>query len=300
MSVRMLSGTVGFVGTGALGSTMARAMLHAGYRVTAVTSRTVTSAEQLAIELDGCQAMQTPQDVADCTDVVLLTVPDNMIESVTNAIQWRSGQGVVHCSGATPLSKLNVAKDLGALIGAIHPLQTFGGADGAPAVMRGIAYAIEAESSLDEDLATLATDLGGWPITLAAEDRVLYHASATAACGLLAILVKLSAGLWSDFIQSSDEGLRSLLPLVFGTLDSIERRGFPGAMTGPMARGDVGTVASHLEALSTRAPEFQLVYSHLMLASLLIARDKGGLGQNEEDQLRELLMNSLHPSNEKK
>ncbi|SVB70347.1 uncharacterized protein METZ01_LOCUS223201, partial [marine metagenome] len=289
MSVRMLSGNIGFVGTGALGCTMARAMHNAGYRVASVTSRTAASAEQLAMELDGCEAMRTPQDVADCSHVVFLTVPDNIIESVTNATQWRSGQAVVHCSGATPLSVLNSAKNLGALVGAIHPLQTFGGTNEAPVVMQGIAYAIEAESSLDEDLATLATDLGGWPIALAAEDRVLYHASATAACGLLAILVKLSSGLWSDFIQSNDEGLRSLLPLVFGTLDSIERRGFPDALTGPMARGDIGTVASHLEALSTRAPEFQLVYSHLMLASLLIARDKGGLGQNEEDQLRELL-----------
>ena len=299
MRTGMLSGNIGFVGAGALGSTMARAMYHAGYSVTAVTSRTTASAEQLTKELNGCEVMQTSQDVADCSDVVLLTVPDNTIGSITTTTKWRSGQVIVHCSGATPLSILNSARNVGAHIGAIHPLQTFGSSKGLPVVMRGIAYAIEADPSLDEDLATLATDLGGWPIALAAEDRVLYHASATAVCGLLAILLKLSSDLWSDFIQSSDEGLRSLLPLVYGTLESIERHGFPDALTGPMARGDVGTVASHLEVLSARAPELRLVYSHLTLASLPIARDKGGLGQHEEDQLRKLLMNSLHPSNQK-
>ena len=299
MRTSPFSGNIGFVGAGALGCTMARAMHHAAYSVIAVTSRTTASAERLMMELNGCKAVQTAQEVADSSDVVLLTVPDNLIESVANAIQWRPGQVVVHCSGATPLSVLNSAKNVGALIGAIHPLQTFSGTDGTPVVMQGIAYAIESEPSLSEDLANLATDLGGWPIVLAAEDRVLYHASATAVCGLFAILLKLSSGLWAGFNQNNDEGLRSLLPLVSGTLESIERHGFPNAFTGPVARGDVGIVASHLEALSARAPELQLVYSHLTLSSLPVARDKGGLSQDEENQLRELLMSSLHPSNQK-
>lgn len=299
MSTKAFSGNIGFVGTGALGSTMARAMYQAGYSVTAVTSRTTASAEQMMRELSGCKAMQAAQEVADCCDVVFLTVPDNVIKLVANATQWRAGQVVVHCSGATPLSTLNSAKNVDALIGTIHPLQTFGTSDGAPVVMRGIAYAIESEPSLWQGLANLATDLGGWPITLAAQDRVLYHTSATTVCALLAILLNLSSELWSSFNQSSGEGLRSLLPLVYGTLKNVERHGFPSALTGPVARGDVETVASHLEVLSSRAPEFQSVYSHLTLASLPIARDKGGLGQNEENQLRELLMNSLNSSNPK-
>lgn len=178
-------------------------------------------------------------------------------------------------------------------VGAFHPLQTFGGRDASPDVMRGIAYAVEAESPFHKELETLATDLGGWPIALAAEDRVLYHASAIAACGLLATLVKLSADLWSDFSESSDQGLKALLPLVRSTLDGIEHRGFPDVLTGPMVRGDVATMASHIEALASRAPGFQPVYSHLALASLPIAKAKGGLGAHEEKQLRELLTDSL-------
>ncbi|MCH8940551.1 MAG: DUF2520 domain-containing protein [Chloroflexi bacterium] len=304
MNSDLRSGSIGIVGAGALGSTLARAMQQVGYHVTAVASRTTGSAERLAQELDGCEAVKA-QDVADRCDAVFLTVPDSAILDVASAIQWRSGQAVFHCSGASPLSILDSAKHGGALIGAFHPLQTFGGSDGGPAfspldgspnIMRNIAYAVEAESPLREELESLATDLGGWPIALAAEDRVLYHASAIAACGLLATLVKLSADLWSDFGQSSDQGLRALLPLVRGTLDGIERRGFPDALTGPMVRGDVATVQSHIDALAARAPAFQPIYSHLALASLPIARDKGGLGAREEEQLRELLTNSLQTS----
>ena len=289
----LLSGSIGIVGAGALGSTLARAMQHVGYHVTAVASRTNASSERLATELDCCAVMATPQDVADRCDVVFLTVPDVSIKAIATATRWRSGQPVVHCSGASSLAPLSFAKDSGALVGAFHPLQTFGGSDGKLDVLRNIAYAVEAESPLHKELETLATDLGGWPIALAAEDRVMYHTSAIAACGLVATLVKLSADLWSDFAESRDEGLRALLPLVRSTLDGIEQRGFPNVLTGPMVRGDVATVASHIEALTTRAPGFQSVYSHLALASLPIAKAKGGLGAHEEEQLRELLTDSL-------
>ncbi len=289
----LLSGGIGFVGAGALGSTLARAMQHVGYRITAVASRTNASSERLAKELGNCKVMQTSQGVADNCDVVFLTVPDASIKAVATDTHWRSSQAVVHCSGASPLTVLVSAKDTGALVGAFHPLQTFGGRDATPDVLRDIAYAVEAESTLHEELETMATDLGGWPIALAAEDRVMYHASAIAACGLLATLMKLSADLWSDFSESSDEGLRALLPLVRSTLDGIEQRGFPNVLTGPMVRGDVATVASHIEALAARAPAFQSVYSHLALASLPIAKAKGGLGAHEEEQLRELLTDSL-------
>jgi predicted short-subunit dehydrogenase-like oxidoreductase (DUF2520 family) len=299
MNADLRSGSIGFVGAGALGSTLARAMQHAGHHLTSVASRTTTSAERLASSIDGCEAV-TVQDVADRCGVVFLTVPDSAILDVASATQWRSGQVVIHCSGASPLSILDSANRGGALIGAFHPLQTFGGSDGSPNIMRDIAYAVEAESPLREELETLANDLGGWPIALAAEDRILYHASAIAACGLLATLVKLSADLWSDFGQGSDAGLRSLLPLVRSTLDGIERRGFPEVLTGPMVRGDVATMQSHIDALAARAPAFQPIYSHLALASLPIARDKGGLGTREEEQLRELLTNSLQTTGNEK
>lgn len=294
-----LRNSIGFVGAGALGSTLGLAMQQAGYHVTAVASRTTASAERLASSIDGCEAV-TVQEVADRCDAVFLTVPDSAILDAASAIQWRSGQVVVHCSGASPLSILDSAQQGGALTGAFHPLQTFSAPDGSPNIMRDIAYAVEAESPMREELETLATDLGGWPIALAAEDRILYHASAIAACGLLATLVKLSADLWSDFDQSSDQGLRALLPLVRGTLDSIERRGFPDALTGPMVRGDVATVQSHIDALAACAPAYQPIYSHLALASLPIARDKGGLGAREEEQLRELLTNSLQTTGNEK
>ena len=81
------------------------------------------------------------------------------------------------------------------------------------------------------------------------------------------------------------------------TLDNIERQGFPQALTGPAVRGDVGVVRSHLDALAERAPGFLPLYAALSLASLPIARDKGGLSEINEVQLRELLTASLAEAN---
>ena len=92
--------------------------------------------------------------------------------------------------------------------------------------------------------------------------------------------------------------MRALLPLTRATLDNIERQGLPAALTGPAARGDVGVVRMHIDALADRAPGFLPLYAALSLASLPIARDKGALAESREEELRELLTASLAESRE--
>ena len=292
MSGAALLGNVGFIGAGALGSALARAMRCHGYVVSAIASRTAASAVRLAGLLPECEAA-SPQNVADRCNTVFLTVPDDAIASVAASVRWRAGQAVVHCSGAMPLSTLGAAGAAGARVGAFHPLQTFAGDFDAVEALQGIAYAIEAPSPLDDALGQLAEHLGGWPLELSSEDRALYHASAIAACGLMATLLKLSADLWDGFSQAGDRALPSLLPLARSTLKNIERQGLPTALTGPAARGDVGVVRMHLDALADRAPGFLPLYSALSLAALPIARGKGTLAELQEEQLRAMLTASL-------
>ena len=296
MTTAQLLGNVGFIGAGAVGATLAQAMHRCGYSVRAVASRTAASAEHLAAEIPGCDAA-SPQDVADRCDTVFLTVPDDAIDDVAASLRWRSGQAVVHCSGALPLEVLSPATDSGALAGAMHPLQTFtSGVDPATA-FQGIACAIEAPAPLRGALDELVARLGGWPIALSSEDRALYHVSAIAACGLIATLLKQAGDLWSGLPGLEEQGMRALLPLTRSTLNNIERQGLPAALTGPAARGDVGVVQMHLDALSDRAPGFLPLYAALSLASLPIAREKGTLAGPQEALLRELLSASVANAN---
>ena len=124
-----------------------------------------------------------------------------------------TGQAVVHCSGALPLDVLSpaaqsggAATEAGAIGGAMHPLQTFTAGVDATAAFQGIACAIEAPAPLRGALDELAERLGGWPISLSSEDRALYHASAIAACGLVATLLKLAGDLWSGHSRAGGAG----------------------------------------------------------------------------------------------
>ena len=180
----------------------------------------------------------------------------------------------------------------------MHPLQTFtAGVDPATA-FQGIACAIEAPAPLRGALDELVTRLGGWPIPLSSEDRALYHASAIAACGLIATLLKQAGDLWSGLPGLEEQGMRALLPLTRSTLNNIERQGLPAALTGPAARGDVGVVRKCTSTLSSdRAPGFLPLYAALSLASLPIAREKGTLTGPQEALLRELLSASVADAN---
>ena len=291
-------GGIGFIGAGALGATLTRAMRARGYHVRAVASRTPASAERLAAAVPGCDPA-APQDVAGRCDTVFLTVPDDAIAAVAASLRWRDGQHVVHCSGALGLDALSAARHFGAAAGAMHPLQTFTAGADPEASLRGIAYAVEAPPPLRDALDRLAVDLGGWLLPLNAADRAIYHAAAIAACGLVATLLHRAGGLWDGVPGLQGNAMRALLPLTRSTLDNIERQGLPAALTGPAARGDVGVVRMHLDALGEHAPGFRPLYAALSLALLPIARDKGTLAAPQEAQLRDLLSASLAESNAK-
>ena len=283
---------IGFVGAGAVGTALALALSQRGYAVRAAASRTHASALRLAARVPGVEACHDAQDVVDRCATVFLTVPDDAIADVAGALTWRHGQAAVHCSGATPLDSLRAPRSQGALVGGFHPLQTFPSPESAARGLAGTAFGIEAAPPLRDELQRMAETLGGRPIDLRAEDRALYHASAVAVCGLVATLVGLSADLWSGF-ATPGEGLRALLPLVRGTLESLERDGLPAALTGPLTRGDTTTVDSHLEALEAASPVLLPIYCRLALAALPLARAKGGLSPDGEAALERSLRAAL-------
>ena len=288
----LTEGGIGFVGAGAVATALAIALSQRGYAVRAVASRTSASATRLAARAPGAEACGDAQNVVDRCAVVFLTVPDAAIAGVAASLAWRPGQAGVHCSGATSLDSLGAPRSQGALVGGFHPLQTFATPEGAARDLRGTAFGIEADEPLRDELEALALDLGGRPIRLRAQDRPLYHASAVAVCGLLTSLVGLSANLWSRY-ASPEEGLQALLPLVRGTLESLERDGLPTALTGPLTRGDEPTVASHLDALETESPELLPIYCRLSLAALPLAHAKGGLSPDGEAALEHALLAAL-------
>jgi predicted short-subunit dehydrogenase-like oxidoreductase (DUF2520 family) len=281
--------TIGFIGAGTTGTALAVRLAQHGYRIIAVSSRSLTAAEKLAGRVSGCQVYNGAQKVADIAQLVFITTPDDTISKVAAEVQWHNGQSVVHCSGAHSIDILESAKQRGANIGCFHPLQTFASVDQAIENIPGSTFAIEAEEPLASTLKEIANTLEGDWVTLKAGDKVLYHAAAVFACNYLVTLVKLATDLWQTFGVSPAQATKALMPLLRGTLSNIENVGLPNCLTGPIARGDLGTISRHLESLERQAPPLLNIYKELGRQTIPISLAKGKIDLQSAEELQALL-----------
>ena len=282
---------LGFIGAGTVGTALAVRLSGAGYPVVAVASRSRASAQRFSQAVKGSRILDN-QGVADNAELVFITTPDDAIARVASEVKWRPGQGVVHCSGADSTAILQAAKESGAQVGVFHPLQTFASLKQAMENIPGSTFALEADKPLLKTLKEMVGVLGGRWVELKASDKVLYHAAAVIACNYMVTLVKLATDLWQTFDVPPKEATQALLPLLKGTIHNIETVGIPQCLTGPIARGDVGTIKKHLDALERTAPHIVATYRELGLQTIPIAVAKGRINQTQADELRVI----LHPN----
>jgi len=280
---------LGFIGAGTVGTALSLRLSSKGYQVVAVSSRSQASARNLAQAISGCRAFNNNQDVADTAELIFITTPDDAIAPVASQIQWHAGQSVVHCSGADSTDILEPARKLGAQVGVFHPLQTFASVSQAIENISGSTFALEAEEPLLNTLKEMANALGGNWVELKSGDKVIYHAAAVIACNYMVTLVKLASDLWQTFNVSPHQATQALLPLLRGTINNIDTVGIPRCLTGPIARGDTGTVKKHLKALQEKAPAILSTYRELGLQTIPIALAKGRINQDKAEELEAIL-----------
>ncbi|MBV6273706.1 DUF2520 domain-containing protein [Alcaligenaceae bacterium CGII-47] len=281
---------VGFIGAGRLARALALALLQAGIPAARVASRQIESARRMAQELEACQAVEL-QSLVDGCDLVFITTPDAAIAEVARTLVWKSGQQVVHCSGATPVTVLQPAADVGALIGGFHPMQAFG-ADTQAAVdsLPGCTIAIEADTaSLSTLLHGLAHCMGCVGLSLPPEARVRYHASGGYASQHIHVLMAEAVRLWQSWGATEEQALSALLPLLRGTLESLSRSGVAAGMPGPISRGDGETVQQHRRALLQLDPEMRELYDQLCRRSITLAQRAGRLQDAQAQAMRQVL-----------
>jgi predicted short-subunit dehydrogenase-like oxidoreductase (DUF2520 family) len=284
-----LSLKLSFIGAGKVGAALAVLLSRRGYKVVAVYDQDAKAGETLVAQIKSCRSAASSQLAADAADVVFITTPDGAIPHVAAEVKWHNGQSVIHCSGADSTAILEPAKKAGTMTAAFHPLQTFAGAKEAMENMPGSTFCIEAEEPLLATLKQIAEDLGGNWITLKAQDKAAYHAAAVFASNYLVTLVKLSADLWQTFNIPTTQATKALLPLLKGTIHNIETIGLPNCLTGPIARGDAGTIEKHLKTIKEKAPQILSTYKELGRQTIPIAVAKGTIKQEQARQLELLL-----------
>lgn len=159
-------------------------------------------------------------------------------------------------------------------MGTLHPMQTFAGSTR----LDGVTFGIEGDNAVFIDLAALAEALGGRPIRLTAEQKPAYHLAGTLSSNFVVALAWAAADVWvrAGVVESKEDALEALLPLLRGTVENLATLGLPRALTGPAARGDGGTVARHLDA-AERWGESALpaAYRALTEIALDVAHERG-------------------------
>ena len=304
---------VGVIGAGAVGGALLTALgargFVAGLETVAVASRTLAHAQAAAARAPGCEALDSLDALAELCDLIFIATSDDAIRTVAEGIAWRRGQAVVHLSGSQGVTPLAAAAARGALVAALHPLMTFPRQTGATspnvasdasqtlARLAGTTWALECDDvALAERLTTFVAALAGHVIRLSEADRAPYHLSGVLASNYLVTLVGAATELWAGWGVSRDEALRALLPLLRATVDSLETVGLPAALTGPIARGDVGAVRIHeawLRAHAVASPAsgsaLREAYEALARLTLPLAREKGSLSAAAEAELRHAL-----------
>jgi predicted short-subunit dehydrogenase-like oxidoreductase (DUF2520 family) len=252
--------TVGVVGVGRVGSVLGAALSRAGHRLVAAAAVSDTSRARADALLPGVPIVPAQEVLARC-ELALLTVPDDvlpgLVEGLAAADAIRAGQLLVHTSGRYGVAVLDPATRRGALPLALHPAMTFTGRPEDLTRLSGACFGVTAPEQLRPIADALVLEMGGDPQWVAEESRVLYHAALAGGANFLATLVNTSV----DLLRRSGvaEPERLLAPLLGAALDNALRSG-DAAMTGPVARGDAGTVAAHLSELRTSAPDTVAAY----------------------------------------
>ncbi|TCB98962.1 DUF2520 domain-containing protein [Micromonospora zingiberis] len=248
--------TVGVIGAGRVGATLGAALAAAGHRVVATTGSSGASRARLALLLPTV-ARRRPVEVARAaTDLLLISVPDDALAGVVAGLAadgaLRAGQVVAHTSGAHGLEVLAPAAATGARPLALHPAMTFTGTPDDLGRLPGISYGVTASAELRPLAARLVADLGGVPEWIGEFDRPLYHAALAHGANHLVTLVNEAADRLRDAGVAQPE--KVLAPLLRAALENALHLG-DDALTGPVVRGDAGTVARHLARLAATAPE---------------------------------------------
>lgn len=288
---------IAVIGCGRLGKSLAYQLKAAGHDVFGIACRSAESAARAA-ELTGI-ACDDALKLTTTAEVIFLTVPDDALQEVCAGLALqgdiRPGTVILHCSGSRPSSVLATAKETGASIASLHPLQSFSGFNRDINPFMNVNFTVEGEPNAVELAGGLALDLGAAHCyAIDTQGKVLYHAAAVAASNYLVTLFNMAAGLLEKSGIAKNDAFTVLAPLLNGTLKNLADNApyYEMALTGPITRGDIQVVAAHLDAMQALSPETAALYKALGLATVKVAQKQGTLNGEKATKLVDLLSKS--------
>jgi predicted short-subunit dehydrogenase-like oxidoreductase (DUF2520 family) len=283
---------IGIIGAGKVGIALGHVLQNKGFDVVAVASRREESLELARNYVPGkCIYTKDMSEVVRDADVIAVTTQDREIHAVAKEIFQKTDKLdqklFFHTSGAHPAAELSPLEQKGAMLGSLHPLQTFPDVNSGIVALPRTYIFIEGDEKAIPVLDLLASTIGFKAVRIESRNKLLYHLSAVFVCNLLTALMHTGEGI----AKRIGIELMPFFPIIETTLRNIENKGPLLSLTGPVVRGDAETVASHLEAIKGMEPQ-ESVYRMLSLVALEMAAERKTLKPEEMEKLERILKNS--------
>ena len=272
--------SLAIVGAGRVGRALGRRLRELDWKIGVVVSRSEPSARRAVRFIGAGKPHGALTRHVLASHVILIATPDDAIAAVARELarivgEELPGRVVLHTSGALDSRALAPVQECGAAVGSMHPLQTFSGV-GVPD-LEGRVFAVEGDVVAVRASRQIARALGGSPVHIAGDKKILYPAAAALASGQVLVLVEAATQLLISVGLKRSEAARALLPLTRQVLNNFERVGPRASWTGPLARGDYKIVEAHLRALGDSSEEVAQGYQGLSrLAARVLAQDSAG------------------------
>ncbi|MEV6969976.1 Rossmann-like and DUF2520 domain-containing protein [Hamadaea sp. NPDC051192] len=291
MSAQSRSLTVGVIGAGRVGAILGAALAAAGHHVVAASGVSAAAKHRIATLLPQARNLPADQVAREAHDLLIIAVPDDALAAVVAGLAGigalHPGQVVAHTSGAHGLGVLEPARAVGARPLALHPAMTFTGTPADLARLEdGISFGVTAPPELAVIAHDLVDDLQGQLEWIDEQDRPLYHAALAHGANHLVTLVNEAADRLRDAGVTHPE--KVLAPLLRAALENALASG-DAALTGPVSRGDAGTVAKHVAAMGAVAPDSVPAYLALARRTADRAIAVGRLRPTDAEPLLDVL-----------
>ena len=284
---------IALIGAGAAGGALVLALHRVGYPIEGIASRNIDSARRCAERTDTSLTSDDPARVVVNADSIIIATPDDQIESVCASIAEqgviRPGQLFLHLSGALTSTALAPAQRKGAEVMSMHPIQALADPDKGAELLNGAYFCLEGSEAAIQRGEQMVQAMQGHTLQIPADRKALYHAALCIASNYLVTLEAIATSLLEQIGIARDDGLQALLPLINGSAQNLVHSGLPGALTGPISRADLATVAKHIDSLREEAGEYQELYRLLGKETIRLALEKGGMDEEEAEQMRLLL-----------
>ena len=262
---------IGIIGAGKVGTALGGYLSAAGLPLSGYYDSVLPCAEDAA-ERTNTQCYGSLEEIISQNTVMLMTVPDDAIASVWNLCRCFpvAGKTFIHCSGVLSSIVFSEHEKEGVYVGSLHPVCAVSNRE-AKEVFFGKFFVMEGDAHGIEILkAWMNTTHNEYKI-IRSEDKARYHAAAVMSSNLVCALQQMGEDLLKDSGFDAQEAHQLLVPLLLGNVDNIATKGCVEALTGPVERGDAGTVARHLEALDGDMRE---TYRLLSLKLVALAQQK--------------------------